>query len=85
MEAPTVITAGNSPPSGTSTSIQPSPGGPSSDLANATRNAAAYVGLYGMGKSLISVAAMPPTMMDGDPIRAILSDPESRKETVDVE
>jgi cell division protease FtsH len=54
--------------------------GPSSDLANATRHAAAYVGLYGMGKSLISVAAMPPTMMDGDPIRAILSDPESRKE-----
>ncbi|HEX9693919.1 MAG TPA: AAA family ATPase [Actinomycetota bacterium] len=54
--------------------------GPSSDLANATRNAAAYVGVYGMGKSLISVAAMPPTMMDGDPIRAILSDPERRKE-----
>ncbi|HEY6677701.1 MAG TPA: AAA family ATPase, partial [Actinomycetota bacterium] len=54
--------------------------GPSADLANATRNAAAYVGLYGMGKSLISVAAMPPTMMDGDPIRAILSDPERRKE-----
>ncbi|HKZ75255.1 MAG TPA: AAA family ATPase [Actinomycetota bacterium] len=54
--------------------------GPSSDLASATRNAAAYVGVYGMGKSLISVAAMPPTMMDGDPIRAILSDPERRKE-----
>ncbi|MGZ4130066.1 MAG: AAA family ATPase [Actinomycetota bacterium] len=54
--------------------------GPSSDLVNATRNAAAYVGLFGMGKSLVSVGAMAPTMMDGDPIRAVLSDPERRKE-----
>jgi ATP-dependent Zn proteases len=30
--------------------------GPSSDLVNATRNAAAYVGVYGMGRSLISAA-----------------------------
>ncbi|MGZ4154508.1 MAG: AAA family ATPase [Actinomycetota bacterium] len=54
--------------------------GPSSDLVNATRNAAAYVGVFGMGKSLVSVGAMAPTMMDGDPIRAVLSDPERRKE-----
>ncbi len=31
--------------------------GPSSDLVNATRNAAAYVGVFGMGRSLISAAA----------------------------
>jgi cell division protease FtsH len=54
--------------------------GPSSDLVSATRNAAAYVGLFGMGKSLVSVGAMSPTMMDGDPIRSVLSDPDRRKE-----
>jgi cell division protease FtsH len=54
--------------------------GPSSDLENATRLAAAYVGLFGMGKSLISVGAIQPTMMDGDPIRNVLADPERRKE-----
>jgi cell division protease FtsH len=54
--------------------------GPSSDLVNATYNAAAYVGLFGMGKSLISVGALQPTMLDGDPIRAILSDSDRRKE-----
>jgi cell division protease FtsH len=55
-------------------------GGPSSDLQAATRIACMYVGVAGMGKSLISVAAMQPTMMDGDPIRAVLSDPERKKE-----
>jgi cell division protease FtsH len=54
--------------------------GPSSDLVNATRSAAAYVGLFGMGKSLVSVGAMTPTMMDGDPIRSVLADPDLRKE-----
>jgi cell division protease FtsH len=54
--------------------------GPSSDLVNATRNAAAYVGLFGMGKSLVSVGAMAPTMMDGDPIRSVLADPDRRRE-----
>ncbi|MBI2238659.1 MAG: AAA family ATPase [Actinobacteria bacterium] len=54
--------------------------GPSSDLVNATRNAAAYVGLFGMGKSLISVGAMQPTALDGDPIRAVLADPDRRQE-----
>jgi cell division protease FtsH len=54
--------------------------GPSSDLQNATRLAAAYVGLFGMGKSLISVGVIEPTAMDGDPIRLLLSDPDRRKE-----
>jgi cell division protease FtsH len=54
--------------------------GPSSDLQNATQLAAAYVGLFGMGKSLISVGAMQPTALDGDPIRAVLSDPDRKKE-----
>jgi ATP-dependent Zn protease len=54
--------------------------GPSSDLQNATRLAAAYVGLFGMGKSLISVAAVEPTPMDGDPLRLLLSDPDRRQE-----
>jgi cell division protease FtsH len=55
-------------------------GGPSSDLQAATRIACMYVGVAGMGTSLISVAALQPTMMDGDPIRAVLSDPERKKE-----
>ena len=54
--------------------------GPSSDLVAATRTAAAYVGLFGMGKSLISVGAMAPSALDGDPIRAVLSDHQSRQE-----
>jgi cell division protease FtsH len=54
--------------------------GPSSDLVNATRNAAAYVGLFGMGKSLVSLGAVAPTVMDGDPVRSVLSDPDRRKE-----
>ena len=58
--------------------------GPSSDLETATRLAAAYVGLFGMGKSLISVGAIQPSMMDGDPIRNVLSDPERRTEIDDL-
>ena len=54
--------------------------GPSSDLVSATTNAAAYVGLFGMGKTLHSVGAMAPTMMDGDPIGNVLRDPERKKE-----
>lgn len=54
--------------------------GPSSDLQSATWSAAAYVGLFGMGKSLISHNVFQPTMLDGDPIRSILSDPERKKE-----
>src|ERR671918_2167772 len=58
--------------------------GPSSDLQSATRLAAAYVGVFGMGKSLISVAAMQATAVDGDPIRTVLSDPDQRKEINDL-
>jgi cell division protease FtsH len=54
--------------------------GPSSDLVNATRNAAAYVGLFGMGSSLVSVGAIQPSMMDGDPIGNVLRDRDRRKE-----
>ena len=42
--------------------------GPSSDLVNATRIAAVYVGLYGMGRSLVSVGAAAGGLLDGDPI-----------------
>jgi cell division protease FtsH len=58
--------------------------GPSSDLENATRLAAAYVGLFGMGKSLISVGAMGPSAMDGDPIRAVLSDGDRKTEVDEI-
>ncbi|HZD18380.1 MAG TPA: AAA family ATPase [Actinomycetota bacterium] len=54
--------------------------GPSSDLVNATRTAAAYVGLFGMGRSLISVGAIGASPMDGDPIGRVLGDPERKKE-----
>jgi cell division protease FtsH len=55
--------------------------GPSSDLVNATRNAAAYVGVYGMGRSLISAAASGPGPYgEMDPIGVVLSDAERRKE-----
>ena len=55
--------------------------GPSSDLVNATRNAAAYVGVYGMGRSLISAAASGPGPYgEMDPIGVVLSDGERRKE-----
>lgn len=55
--------------------------GPSSDLVNATRNAAAYVGVYGMGRSLISAAASGGGLVDGgDPIAQVLSNPARRDE-----
>ncbi len=55
--------------------------GPSSDLVNATRNAAAYVGVYGMGRSLISAAASGPGPYgEADPIGVVLSDADRRKE-----
>ncbi|HEX6230416.1 MAG TPA: AAA family ATPase [Actinomycetota bacterium] len=54
--------------------------GPSSDLVNATRTAAAYVGLFGMGRSLISVGAIGASAVDGDPIGRVLSDGERKKE-----
>ncbi len=55
--------------------------GPSSDLVNATRNAAAYVGVFGMGRSLISAAASGPGPYgEMDPIGTVLSDADRRKE-----
>jgi len=52
--------------------------GPSSDLQTATLNAALYVGMFGMGRSLISAS------LDADQIEtaigATLGDPERRKE-----
>lgn len=55
--------------------------GPSSDLVNATRNAAAYVGVYGMGRSLISAAASGPGPYgEVDPIGVVLSDGDRRRE-----
>jgi len=55
--------------------------GPSSDLVNATRTAAAYVGVFGMGKRLSSVAAAGPGPFgDVDPIGRVLSDKERREE-----
>jgi cell division protease FtsH len=55
--------------------------GPSSDLIAATRSAAAYVGVYGMGRSLISTAASGPGPYgEADPIGVVLSDGDRRKE-----
>jgi len=56
--------------------------GPSSDLVNATRNAAAYVGVYGMGRSLVSAAAAAGAgpFGDSDPIAQVLSDGKRREE-----
>jgi cell division protease FtsH len=55
--------------------------GPSGDLVNATRTAAAYIGLYGMGKRLSSVGASGPSPFgDVDPIGRVLSDKERREE-----
>ena len=47
--------------------------GPSSDLENATRRAAAYVGLYGMDKKLTSLAVNVDPMKGGSPVQAVLS------------
>ena len=54
--------------------------GPSSDLQAATQIAAVYVGVYGMGKSLVSAAAVQDPMMGGNVVSAVLSDAERRKE-----
>jgi cell division protease FtsH len=56
-------------------------GGPSSDLMGATYQAARYVGVFGMGKSLVSAAVGGggPFGVD-DPVSRVLADPERRKE-----
>jgi cell division protease FtsH len=56
--------------------------GPGSDLVQATRLAATYVGLAGMGKSLISVGAALDPVQDANPVKAVLADGE-RKQEVD--
>jgi cell division protease FtsH len=54
--------------------------GPGSDLVQATRLAATYVGLAGMGRSLISVGAALDPLQDGNPVKAVLADGERKKE-----
>jgi ATP-dependent Zn protease len=53
--------------------------GPASDLAAATRTAAQMVGAAGMTGSLVSFLAT-----EGDFVRAVLADPESRRRVEDV-
>ncbi|MGH2764808.1 MAG: AAA family ATPase [Actinomycetota bacterium] len=55
--------------------------GPSSDLQAATWNAAMYVGMYGMGKSLVSVGpTLDPLQGDGNPAKAVLADGDRKRE-----
>jgi cell division protease FtsH len=54
--------------------------GPSTDLEAATYAAAAYVGIYGMGKTLHSATVMANPYMGGNPIQATLTDPGRREE-----
>jgi cell division protease FtsH len=54
--------------------------GPSSDLQAATFFAAQYVGVYGMGKSLVSAAVMANPLMGEDWIKPVLGDPDRRQE-----
>jgi cell division protease FtsH len=55
--------------------------GPSSDLEHATRNAAMYIGLYGMGKTLSSeIAGLNPFTGDVSPIQRVLRHRDRRKE-----
>jgi cell division protease FtsH len=55
--------------------------GPSSDLQAATWNAALYVGVFGMGRSLVSAeAAHNPFAGPQELIRLVLSDPERNRE-----
>jgi cell division protease FtsH len=54
--------------------------GATGDLANATRTAAEYVGIRGMGKSLVSVAAQRPTDDTPTIINMVLNDRDLRLE-----
>jgi cell division protease FtsH len=56
--------------------------GPSSDLVAATFRTCQYVGMYGMGRSLIS-SVMDVNQLE-NPVGAVLSDAERRKEVDDV-
>ncbi len=54
--------------------------GPSSDLEAATSIAAIYVGVYGMGRSLVSASVAANPFQGPNPIQVTLSDPDRRKE-----
>jgi cell division protease FtsH len=58
--------------------------GPSSDLQAATQIASVYVGVYGMGRSLISAAAAQDPMMGGNIVQTVLSDPDRRREVDEI-
>jgi cell division protease FtsH len=53
-------------------------GGPGADLANATYQAAAMLGYFGMGENLISYQLLGGNPYTGGAIQAILEDPQSR-------
>ncbi len=54
--------------------------GPSSDLQAATMRAAQMVAYFGMGPSLLSYGAIPPSAYGGDTRSALLTDPAFRSE-----
>ena len=54
--------------------------GAGADLDNATRLAAAYVGLWGMGRSLISAGPLTNVAMGGNVVQAVMQDPDRREE-----
>lgn len=58
--------------------------GPSSDLQAATQIASIYVGVYGMGRSLISAAAAQDPMMGGNVVQAVLADADRRREVDEI-
>jgi cell division protease FtsH len=60
--------------------FQQTTSGPSSDLEAATVAAAAYVGVYGMGRTLHSAMVVANPYMGGNPIQATLQDPQRREE-----
>jgi cell division protease FtsH len=54
--------------------------GPSSDLQAATYRAALYVGIYGMGRSLVSAQAMADPSQGESPVKGVLMDAGRREE-----
>jgi cell division protease FtsH len=59
--------------------------GPGSDLVQATRLAAAYVGMYGMGQTLTSeLAGLNPFSGESNPIERVLGNRDRRKEVDDL-
>ena len=58
--------------------------GPSSDLRNATMVSAQMVVYYGMGRSLMSAAAIPPSAWGNDALATLLSEGETRAEVEEI-